>query len=107
MNVTWSQVAGDNLVDIEEFIARDSPERAVRFVDALIDHAELILADNPRSGRTVPEIGYPDIRELIYREYRIVYRLNGDRIEILTVFEGHRQLRLNESGDQDTMNSDT
>jgi toxin ParE1/3/4 len=99
MSVTWSQKAGENLVDIEEFIARDSVERAVRFVDALIDHAEAILADNPRSGRSVPEICSPDIRELIYRGYRIVYRLNADRIEILTVFEGHRLLRLNEPGD--------
>jgi len=99
MSVTWSQEAGENLLDIEDFIARDSLERAVRFVDALIDHVEAILTDNPRSGRTVPEIGNPDIRELIYRGYRIVYRLNGDRIDILTVFEGHRLLRLNESGD--------
>jgi toxin ParE1/3/4 len=99
MRVTWSQEAGENLVDIEEFIARDSLVRAVRFVDDLIDHAEAILADNPRSGRTVPEIGNPDIRELVYRGYRIVYRLNVPLIEILTVFEGHRLLRLNESGD--------
>src|SRR6266567_5711277 len=99
MIVTWSQQAGENLVDLEEFIARDSLKRAARFVDALIDHAEDILADNPRSGRTVPERGNPDIRELIYRGYRIVYRLNGDRIEILTVFEGHRLLRLNEPAD--------
>ena len=98
MSITWSREAGDNLVDIEEFIARDSVERAVRFVDALIDHAEALLTDNQRSGRSVPEIGHPDIRELIFRGYRIVYRLNGDRIEILTVFEGHRLLRLNESG---------
>lgn len=98
MSVTWSQEAGENLVAIEDFIARDSLERAVRLVDALIDHTEAILTDNPGSGRTVPEIGNPDIRELIYRGYRIVYRLNGDRIEILTVFEGHRLLRLDESG---------
>lgn len=98
MNVTWSNEAGENLVDIEEFISRDSVERAIRFIDALIDHTEAILTDNPESGRTVPEIGNPDIRELIYRGYRIVYRLNGSRIEVLTVFEGHRLLRLNESG---------
>ena len=99
MTITWSQEACENLLDIEDFIARDSLERAVRFVDALIDHVEAILTDNPRSGRTVPEIGNPDIRELIYRGYRIVYRLNGNRIDILTVFEGHRLLRLNESSD--------
>jgi toxin ParE1/3/4 len=42
----------------------------------------------------VPEISNPDIRELIYRRYRIVYRFKGDVLEILTVFEGHRLLRL-------------
>lgn len=99
MIVTWSQEADENLVDIEDFIARDSVERAVQFVDALIDHTEAILTDNPKSGRAVPEIGNPDFREIIYRGYRIVYRLNGDRIDILTVFEGHRLLKLNESGD--------
>ena len=99
MSVTWSREAGENLVEIEEFIARDSLERAVRFVDALIDHAEAILADNPRSGRIVPEIGNPDMRELIHRGYRIVYRLKGDVLEILTVFEGHRLLRLDKTGD--------
>ena len=96
MSVTWSQEAGENLAEIEAFIARDSLERAVRFVDALIDHAEAVLAENPRSGRTVPEIGHPDIRELIYRGYRIVYRFRGNVVEILTIFEGHRILRLSE-----------
>jgi toxin ParE1/3/4 len=45
----------------------------------------------------LPEIGNPDMRELVYRGYRIVYRLKGDALEILTVFEGHRLLRLGES----------
>jgi hypothetical protein len=32
----------------------------------------------------------------VYKKYRIVYRLNRSRIEILTVFEGHRLLRVGE-----------
>jgi toxin ParE1/3/4 len=99
MSIIWSREAGESLAGIEEFIARDSVERAVRFVDALIDHAEVLLADNPRSGRVVPETSHPDLRELIYRGYRIVYRLKNDNVEILTVFEGHRLLRLSESGE--------
>jgi len=99
MKLAWSREASENLVEIEEFIARDSLERAIRFINALIDHAETILADNPGSGRVVPEIGNPDTRELIYRGYRIVYRLKGDVLEILTFFEGHRLLRLSESGE--------
>ena len=99
MSIIWSREAGESLAEIEEFIARDSWERAVCFVDALIDHAEALLTDNPRSGRVVPETGNPDLRELIYRGYRIVYRLKNDNVEILTVFEGHRLLRLSESGE--------
>jgi len=99
MRLAWSREARENLVEIEEYIARDSLERAIRFIDALIDHAEAMLADNPQCGRIVPEIGNPDMRELIYRGYRIVYRVKADTIEILTVFEGHRLLRMNESGE--------
>ena len=95
MKITWSREASENLIEIEEFISRDSLERAVQFVDALIEHAKAILTDNPKSGRVVPEIRNPDIQELIYRGYRIVYRLQGNYLEILTVFEGHRLLRLN------------
>ena len=71
MNIAWSQEANDNLVDIEDYIARDSLERAIRFIDALITHTEEMLSDNPRAGRVVPEIGNHDIRELIYRGYQI------------------------------------
>ena len=99
MRVTLSREASENLAEIENFIARDSLERAIGFVDALIDHAVSILEDNPRCGRGVPEISNPDIRELIYRGYRIVYRMKGDVLEILTVFEGHQLLRLSESGE--------
>jgi len=95
MNIVWSQEANDNLIDIEDFIARDSLERAISFVDTLITHAEEILSDNPKAGRVVPEIGNPDIRELIYRGYRIVYRINASTVAVLTVFEGHRFLREN------------
>jgi addiction module RelE/StbE family toxin len=95
MNIVWSEEANNNLVDIEDFIARDSLERAIHFIEALISHTEEMLSDNPRVGRVVPEIGNPDIRELIHRGYRIVYRINEGTLEVLTVFEGHRLLRDN------------
>jgi toxin ParE1/3/4 len=47
-------------------------------------------------GRMVPEIARPEIRELIHRKYRIVYRVKESGVEILTVFEGHRLLRIDE-----------
>ena len=77
----------------EEYFSKDNPARAIQFVDHLIAHAEL-LSDKPRMGRVVPELANPDIRELLFNKYRIVYRLKANRIEILTVFEGHRLLRV-------------
>ena len=98
MKIKWTQEALEQLIEIEDFISKDSPERAVRFVDQIVEHAEAALSDKPRMGRSVPEIANPDIKELIFRKYRIVYRLNKNDIEILTVFEGHRLLRVDEIG---------
>jgi plasmid stabilization system protein ParE len=54
----------------------------------------LILKENPEIGRIVPEINQADIRELIFKHYRIEYKIKSQRIDILTVFEGHRLLEL-------------
>ncbi len=96
MELRWSREALDRLTEIEEFIAKDNPERAASFVDALVDHVDAILPTNPIAGRIVLELSVPDIRELLYRNYRIVYRLTGTRIDILTVFDAHRLLRSKE-----------
>ena len=95
MKIRWSQEALDRLIEIEEYISKNSRDRAIKFVDQIIEHADL-LSDKPRMGRTVPELANPDIRELIFKRYRIVYRLKANCIEILTVFEGHRRLRIDE-----------
>jgi toxin ParE1/3/4 len=98
MRIKWTNEALTRLFEIEDFISQDSPERAEKFVDQIIEHAET-LSDKPLSGRTVPEISNPDIRELIFRKYRIVYRIKGNNLESLTVFEGHRLLRIDDIGE--------
>jgi toxin ParE1/3/4 len=52
------------------------------------------LKDNPRSGRVVPELGNESIREVIHGNYRIVYRLQREVVEIATVFHGARLFPL-------------
>ncbi len=93
MTVIWTTEALENLNEIEEFIARDSPKNALIFIEALIDHGESLF-QNPKIGRVVPEISNPQIRELIFKKYRLVYRISGNQIEILTVFEGHKLLSI-------------
>jgi len=91
--LVWTDEARERLWEIEEFIARNSVERATGFIDALIDHAEELLPENPKAGRIVPETDNPAIRELIFKGHRIIYRLSEGQIAILSVFEGHRLLR--------------
>jgi addiction module RelE/StbE family toxin len=98
MKILWTREALRQLTEIEDFIAKDSAERAAQFVDEIAAHAESLLSGNPRIGRTVPEVSNPDIREVLFKKYRIVYRVNKNNVEILTVFEGHRLLRVDEIG---------
>ena len=95
MNVIWTGEALEQLSEIEKFIGTDSPERAETFIDYLIKQGESI-SQNPKIERTVPEISNPYIREIIVNKYRIVYGRKEKTIEILTVFEGHRLLRIDE-----------
>jgi len=95
MKIVWTKEALERLAEIEEFIAQDSADRAEKFINYLIDRGETLVS-NHRIGRLVPEISNPDIREIIARNYRVVYRIKEEEIEILTVFEGHRLIRFDE-----------
>jgi len=85
MKIIWTHEALEQLVEIEDFISKDSPERSVKFVDEIVEHAEAVLPGGPRIGRTVPEISNPDIRELIFKKYRIVCQRRRENVINLAV----------------------
>ena len=67
------------------------------YADLLVERIVAVagrLEAAPRSGRVVPEIGDESLREVICGSYRIVYRLRGESVEIVTVFHGARLFRL-------------
>ena len=93
MRVRWTEQAFARLTDIEDYVAADSPAAAQRLTARLV-HRVNTLARTPNLGRRVPELPGSDLRELIEGNYRIVYRVRSPRVEILTVFEGHRPFPL-------------
>lgn len=95
MKVFWTKESIDRLNEIEFYIARDNPNAAIRLIDYLISLGES-LSENPERGRIVPEFSIKAIRELLYKNYRIVYLIKKNRIEVLTVFEGHQLLKKEE-----------
>lgn len=73
----WSPAARDDLHDIVTFIAHDNPNRAMSFGYELISETDR-LQEFPDLGRAVPEFGNEFLREVVFRPYRIVYRVNHD-----------------------------
>ena len=87
MRVHWTQNAIEHLVNIYEYIALNSPTYANRMVDRITHRSEQI-ADQPLSGREVPEYQTEDIRELIEKAYRI----KANQIDVLAFIHGARLL---------------
>ena len=100
MKIVWSPLALERVEDIARYIAEDKPDAAVKWVDWLFSTVER-LADFPKSGRMVPEVGSPRIRELISGTYRVVYSVK-DQVDILTVRRSSQLLRVSELGDDET-----
>ena len=85
--------AQDDLLSILDFIAQDSPTRAIKFIDKL-DNRIGLLEDNPQLGRVprhskLREYGY---RVLIIESFLIFYAIHGQIIEIHRVVHGSRNL---------------
>lgn len=87
--VVWSPSALEDVDQIAQFISRDSVDQASLFVSRLFEATDLLL-EFPLAGRVIPEIGHPDCREVIYRSYRIMYRIQGTDVWITGVVHGAR-----------------
>ena len=87
----WSPRAADDLEDLVEFIAKDSDTYARSFARRILAAAKAIPR-HPLIGRIVPEMENPKIRERIVGNYRLVYRVTADTLEIVTILHGARRL---------------
>ena len=95
MRVRWSLLALQRVAEIVDYISGDRPEAARDWAARLFDVVDRV-AGFPDQGRVVPEVGRPSIREVIYGEYRIIYKVEAKAIGILTVRHGRRRLEPRE-----------
>jgi len=91
MKIHWTYNAINHLVDIFDYISKDSRLYAERMIDRLTSRSEQIERF-PFSGRMVLEYWSEDIREIIEGPYRIIYRIKRDQVDILAVVHGSRML---------------
>ena len=95
--VVWSPRAIRRVTEAARFIADENPRAAIDWVRGLFDFARP-LARFPDMGRSVPEIGRPEIREILFQGYRVVHRVAPRRVEILTVRHAKRRFSFREVG---------
>ncbi len=84
MRLVWTDFAIERVSEIAKYIAQDNPKAAEKWVDAIFDKAK-VLKNFPKIGRMVPEILRDEIREIVFKNYRIIYKIQADKISILTV----------------------
>lgn len=90
-SVRWTVGAREDLREIVEYISRDSTTYAAATAGRIVAAVER-LRRHPKLGRIVPEYEDETIRELIVGSYRVVYRFRGQRIGIIAVVHGSRDL---------------
>jgi toxin ParE1/3/4 len=90
--VIWTETAWIDLENIADYIARDSPYYAASFVREIRDRARS-LGRMAKRGHVVPEVGDKQIRELIVRSYRLIYRVEKSRVAVLAIVHGARDLK--------------
>ncbi len=95
MKIIWSPLAVGRTSEIAEYIAIDNPSAAVAWVEKVFEKVDL-LELSPQIGREVPEISRKEIREIIFGNYRIIYRIEKIKISILTIRHGKQILPIEE-----------
>ena len=95
MKILWSPLAVERASEIVDYIAQDKPAAADKWIYAVFSKIEQ-LRSHPEIGRIVPEINEHQFRELIYGNYRIIYRIETKQISILTIRHGKQILPINE-----------
>jgi plasmid stabilization system protein ParE len=92
MKVVWTDRALRRLHELHDYLSVNAPAFAGKIVRELVMKSRR-LEQLPYSGRAVPEYERADVRELLARPYRIIYRVRAERnrVDVLSV-RHYRQL---------------
>ena len=93
-DIIWAGVAGDDLKEIIEYIAVDSPADALKTFKKIKQKASNLYT-LPERGRIVPELqdqGILFYHELIVRPWRIIYRISEMKVYVLSVLDARQNV---------------
>ena len=93
MQLIFSKQASLDLEEIEDHIAFDSKTYATAQIKKIIESIKR-LQQFPNSGRMVPELEEPAVREIITGNYRVIYEIDGEIIHIQFIRHGKRDFPI-------------
>jgi len=93
MQLIFSKQACLDLEEIENHIAIDSKTHATDQIKKIIESVKR-LQQFPNSGRMVPELEEPSVREIITGNYRVIYEIDKDEIHIQFIRHGKRDFPI-------------
>jgi len=91
VKIEWSKTSNYDILQIYSYIYQDSVYYAVNIINGIAktsDNLEIF----PYMGRKVPEYDIYNIRELIYKSYRIIYEVQLNKIIIHRIWHSARNL---------------
>lgn len=91
MRVDLTTAARADIAEIGAYIRSDNPARAATFEQELVSACEAI-SDLPLGWPMVPRYEHIGYRRKAYKQYLIFYRLSADRIEIVRILHGRRDI---------------
>lgn len=94
LEVVWTELALRDLLQIFDHVEAEAPMAARKLFDRIAEHARK-LHTLPLRGRVVPELARYDVKsfhELIIPPFRLIYRIDPDRVVVYGVFDGRRNL---------------
>ncbi len=93
-DIIWSNVAENDLKNIVQYIAEDSPPNALEILNRIKNRASSLYTF-PERGRIVLELrdqGILQYRELIISPWRILYRISEKNVLVLSVLDSRRNI---------------
>ena len=92
VKINWTRQAIEDIHEIREYYSLHSEKYAEQLTDNIFEKADYLI-QHPELGRMVPELEKAEVRELIYKNYRIIYRIVSEiQIDIIAVHNGLRPL---------------
>jgi len=92
--VIWASIAENDLARIIEYIANDSSANALKVLNKLKEKAAN-LHHSPKRGRIIPELqenGIYQYRELMVAPWRLMYRVQEDKVYVLAVLDSRQNI---------------